>query len=162
MAHLFRVVLLVLSMLGGCSANQFQHSEWTSGWVDVSSDAITPWNSTALPRDRVLTLDPKVEAAVVEWMIEKELNVVLASGSGVQMAALQLSNFIPVEAGESIYLVRTASDAGSGKFLGYINESGLLIMYGVMGGCGEQRPRVVAVSLSKRPSNVFGRCSAAL
>lgn len=35
-------------------------------------------------------------------------------------------------------------------------------MYGVMGGCGEQKHRVVAVSLREKPANVFGRCSAAL
>lgn len=35
-------------------------------------------------------------------------------------------------------------------------------MYGVMGGCGEQKQRVAAVSLREKPANVFGGCSAAL
>lgn len=42
-AGILRAALLVLPMLGGCSINKFQRSEWSSDWVDVSSDAIFPW-----------------------------------------------------------------------------------------------------------------------
>ncbi|SMR76739.1 hypothetical protein SAMN04487863_2349 [Stenotrophomonas sp. yr243] len=161
MAGVLRAALLLLPMLGGCSINQFQHTEWRSDWVDVSSDAIFPGNSTTLPLDRISTLDPASEAAIAEWMWKNSLVVVSASEIEGKIGSMPLSGLKPAP-GESVYLVRAASDEGNGKFIGYINDKGLLLMYGVMGGCGEQKHRVVAVSLREKPANVFGRCSAAL
>lgn len=160
-AGILRAALLVLPMLGGCSINKFQHSEWRSDWVDVSSDAIFPGNSTTLPLDRISTLDPASEAAFAEWMLRNALVVVSESEVEREIGSMPLSGLKPAP-GESVYLVRTASDEGSGRFIGYVNDKGLLIMYGVMGGCGEQKHRVVAVSLREKPANVFGRCSAVL
>lgn len=154
-------VLLLLPMLGGCSASKFLHAEWKSGWVDVSPDAIFPGNSTPLPLDRISTLDPDSEGTIAEWMLENALIVVPASEVEGKIGSMPLGGPKPAP-GESVYLVRAASDEGNGKFIGYINDEGLLIMYGVMGGCGEQKHRVVAVSLREKPANVFGRCSAAL
>ena len=161
MAGILRAMLLLLPMLEGCSINQFQHTEWRSDWVDVSSDAIFPGNSTTLPLDRISTLDPASEAAFAEWMLRNALVVVSASEVEGKIGSMPLSGLEPAP-GESVYLVRTASDEGNGRFIGYVNDKGLLIMYGVMGGCGEQKHRVVAVSLREKPANVFGRCSAAL
>lgn len=161
MAGILRATLLLLPMVGGCSINQFQHAEWRSDWVDVSSDAIFPGNSTTLPLDRISTLDPDSEAAIAEWMLKNSLVAVSASEVEGKIGSMPLSGLEPVP-GESVYLVRTASDEGNGRFIGYVNDKGLLIMYGVMGGCGEQKHRVVAVSLREKPANVFGRCSAAL
>ncbi|WP_248150792.1 hypothetical protein [Stenotrophomonas indicatrix] len=160
-AGILRAALLVLPMLGGCSINKFQHTEWRSDWVDVSSDAIFPGNSTNLPLDRISTLDPDSEAAIAEWMLKNSLVAVSASEVEGKIGSMPLSGLEPAP-GESVYLVRTASDEGNGRFIGYVNDKGLLIMYGVMGGCGEQKHRVVAVSLREKPANVFGRCSAAL
>jgi len=161
MAGILRATLLLLPMVGGCSINQFQHAEWRSDWVDVSSDAILPGNSTNLPLDRISTLDPDSEAAIAEWMLKNSLVAVSASEVEGKIGSMPLSGLEPAP-GESVYLVRTASDEGNGRFIGYVNDKGLLIMYGVMGGCGEQKHRVVAVSLREKPANVFGRCSAAL
>ncbi|MEG0192126.1 MAG: hypothetical protein RR831_00040 [Stenotrophomonas sp.] len=161
MAGILRATVLLLPMLGGCSINQFQHTEWRSDWVDVSSDAIFPGNSTTLPLDRISTLDPNSEAAIAEWMLKNSLVAVSASEVQGKIGSMPLSGLKPAP-GESIYLVRAASDEGNGTFIGYVNDKGLLIMYGVMGGCGEQKHRVVAVSLREKPANVFGRCSAAL
>lgn len=161
MDGILRAALLLLPMLGGCSINQFQHTEWRSDWVDVSSDAIFPGNSTTLPLDRIAALDPTSEAAIAEWMLRNALVVVSASEVEGEIGSMPLSGVKPAP-GESVYLVRAASDEGNGTFIGYVNDKGLLIMYGVMGGCGEQKHRVVAVSLREKPANVFGRCSAAL
>lgn len=161
MAGMLRAALLLLPMLGGCSINKFQHTEWRSDWVDFSSDAIFPGNSTTLPLDRISTLDPDSEAAIAESMLNNSLVAVSASEVEGKIGSIPLSGLTPVN-GESVYLVRTASDEGNGTFIGYVNDKGLLLMYGVMGGCGEQRHRVVAVSLREKPANVFGRCSAAL
>lgn len=160
-ASVLRATLLLLPMVGGCSINQFQHTEWRSDWVDVSSDAIFPGNSTTLPLDRISTLDPNSEAAIAEWMLKNSLVAVSASEVQGKIGSMPLSGLKPAP-GESIYLVRAASDEGNGTFIGYVNDKGLLIMYGVMGGCGEQKHRVVAVSLREKPASVFGRCSAAL
>ncbi len=161
MDGILRAALLLLPMLGGCSINQFQHTEWRSDWVDVSSDAIFPGNSTTLPLGRISTLDPASEAAIAEWMWKNSLVVVSASEIEGKIGSMPLSGLKPAP-GESVYFVRAASDEGNGTFIGYVNDKGLLIMYGVMGGCGEQKHRVVAVSLREKPANVFGRCSAAL
>ena len=161
MAGILRAALLLLPMLGGCSINKFQHTEWRSDWVDVSSDAISPGNSTTLPPGGISTLDPASEAAIAEWMLKNSLVAVSASEVEGKIGSMPLSGLEPAP-GESVYLVRTASDEGNGRFIGYVNDKGLLIMYGVMGGCGEQKHRVVAVSLREKPANVFGRCSAAL
>ncbi|MNB76780.1 hypothetical protein D3C81_281940 [compost metagenome] len=161
MAGILRATLLLLPMLGGCSISQFQHTEWRSDWVDVSSDAIFPGNSTTLPPGGISTLDPDSEAAIAEWMLKNALVAVSASEVEGKIGSLPLSGLKPAPE-ESIYLVRAASDEGNGTFIGYVNDKGLLIMYGVMGGCGEQKHRVVAVSLREKPANVFGRCSAAL
>lgn len=161
MAGILRAALLLLPMLGGCSINEFQNAEWRSDWVDVSSDAIFPGNSTTLPLDRISTLDPDSEAAIAEWMLKNSLVAVSASDVEGKIGSRPLSGLKPAP-GESLYLVRAASDEGNGTFIGYVNDKGLLIMYGVMGGCGEQKHRVVAVSLRDKPANVFGRCSAAL
>lgn len=158
---ILRAALLLLPMLGGCSINKFHHAEWKSDWVDVSSDAIFPGNSTTLPLDRISTLDPDSEGVIAEWMLKNALIVVSASEVEEKIGSMPLSGLKPAP-GESVYLVRAASDEGNGKFVGYVNDKGLLIMYGVMGGCGEQKHRVVAVSLREKPANVFGRCSAAL
>ena len=160
-AGILRAAVLLLPMLGGCSIHQFQHTEWRSDWVDVSSGAIFPGNSTTLPLDRISTLDPDSETAIAEWMLKHSLVVVLASEVEGKIGPMPLSDLKPAP-GESVYLVRAASDESRGKFIGYVNDKGLLIMYGVMGGCGEQKQRVVAVSLREKPANVFGRCSAAL
>ncbi|WP_229979834.1 hypothetical protein [Stenotrophomonas lactitubi] len=161
MAGILRAALLLLPMLGGCSINKFQHTEWSSDWVDVLSDAIFPGNSTTLPLDRISTLDPASEAAIAEWMLKNALVVVSASEVEGKIGSMPLSGLKPAP-GETVYLVRAASDEGNGKLIGYINDKGLLLMYGAMGGCGEQKHRVVAVSLREKPANVFGRCSAAL
>lgn len=161
MAGILRAMLLLLPMLEGCSINQFQHAEWSSDWVDVSSDAIFPGISTTLPLDRISALDPNSEAAIADWMLKNSLVAVSASEVERKIGSMPLSGLKPAP-GESIYLVRAASDEGNGTFIGYVNDKGLLIMYGVMGGCGEQKHRVVAVSLREKPANVFGRCSAAL
>ncbi|WP_336340978.1 hypothetical protein [Stenotrophomonas muris] len=160
-ADILRAAVLLLPMLGGCSIHQFQQTEWKSDWVDVSSGAIFPGNSTTLPLDRISILDPDSEAAIAEWMLEHSLVVVSASEVEGKIGPMPLSDLKPA-AGESVYLVRAASDEGRGKFIGYVNDKGLLILYGVMGGCGEQKQRVVAVSLREKPANVFARCSAAL
>lgn len=161
MAGILRAALLLLPMLGGCSINEFQNAEWRSDWVDVSSDAIFPGNSTTLPLDRIFTLDPDSEAAIAEWMLKNSLVAVSASEVERKIGSMPLSGLKPAPR-ESVYLVRAASDEGNGTFIGYVNDKGLLIMYGVMGGCGEQKHRVVAVSLREKPAKVFGRCSAAL
>lgn len=158
---MLRAAILLLPMLGGCSIDKIKHAEWKSDWVDVSSDAIFPGNSKILPLDRISTLDPESEGAIAEWMLKDALIVVSASEVERKIGSMPSSGLKPVS-GESVYLVRTASDEGNGKFIGYVNDKGLLIMYGVMGGCGEQKHRVVAVSLREKPANVFGRCSAAL
>ncbi|WP_254051359.1 hypothetical protein [Stenotrophomonas sp. SAU14A_NAIMI4_5] len=158
---ILRAALLLLPMLGGCSINKVQHAEWKSNWVDVSSDAIIPGNSMALPLDRISTLDPDSEGAIAEWMLRNSVIVVSASEVEGKIDSMPSIGLKPAS-GESVYLVRTASDEGHGKFIGFVNDKGLLIMYGVMGGCGEQKHRVVAVSLREKPANVFGRCSAAL
>lgn len=160
-AAILRAAVLLLPMLGGCSIHQFQQTEWKSDWVDVSSGAIFPGNSTTLPLDRVSILDPDREAAIAKWVLEHSLVVVSASEVEGKIGPMPLSGLKPAP-GESVYFVRAASDEGRGKFIGYVNEKGLLIMYGVMGGCGKQKQRVVAVSLREKPANVFGRCSAAL
>lgn len=160
-AGILRAAVLLLPMLGGCSIHQFQHTEWRSDWVDVSSGAVFPGNSTTLPLDRISTLDPDSEAAIAKWMLEHSRVVVSASEVEGKIGPMPLSDLKPAP-GETVYLVRAASDEGRGKFIGYVNDKGLLIMYGVMGGCGEQKQRVVAVSLREKPANVFGRCSAAL
>ncbi|WP_343650087.1 hypothetical protein [Stenotrophomonas sp.] len=158
---MLRGALLFLPMLGGCSTNRFHHAEWKSDWVDVSSNAIFPGNSKTLPLDRISTLDPDSETAIAEWMLKNALIVVSASEIEEKIGSMPSNDLKPAP-GESVYLVRAASDEGNGKFIGYVNDKGLLIMYGVMGGCGEQKHRVVAVSLREKPANVFGRCSAAL
>lgn len=160
-AGILRAAVLLLPMLGGCSIHQFQHTEWRSDWVDVSSGAVFPGNSTTLPLDRISTLDPDSEAAIAKWMLEHSRVVVSASEVEGKIGPMPLSDLKPAP-GETVYLVRAASDEGRGKFIGYVNDKGLLIMYGVMGGCGEQKQRVVAVSLREKPTNVLGRCSAAL
>ncbi|WP_230110993.1 hypothetical protein [Stenotrophomonas lactitubi] len=133
MAGMLRAALLLLPMLGGCSINKFQHTEWRSDWVDVSSDAIFPGNSTTLPLDRISTLDPDSEVAIAEWMLKNSLVAVSASEVEGKIGSMPLSGLKPAP-GESVYLVRTASDEGNGRFIGYVNDKGLLIMYGVMGG----------------------------
>ncbi len=160
-AGILRAAVLLLPMLGGCSIHQFQHTEWRSDWVDVSSGAVFPGNSTTLPLDRISTLDPDSEAAIAKWMLEHSRVVVSASEVEGKIGPMPLSDLKPAP-GETVYLVRAASDEGRGKFIGYVNDKGLLIMYGMMGGCGEQKQRVVAVSLREKPTNVLGRCSAAL
>lgn len=156
-----RVAALLLPLLGGCSTSQFKHAEWSSDWVDVSSDEIIPGNSTTLRSDRLATLNPQSENSIAQWMLAQNLSIVHASDAAEKFAPLQLDGLVPAE-GETIYLVRAASDAGGGNFVGYVNDSGILILYGVMGSCGEQVHRVVAVSLNKKPAKIFGGCSGAL
>jgi len=156
-----RVAALLLPLLGGCGTSQIKHIEWNSDWVDVSSDEIIPGNSTKLRSDRLATLNPQSEKSIAQWMLDQNLSIIQASDAVEKFAPLQLNGLVPAE-GETVYLVRAASGAGGGSFVGYINDNGILILYGVMGSCGEQVHRVVAVSLSKRPAKVFGGCSGAL
>jgi len=156
-----RVAALLLPLLGGCGTSQIKHTEWNSDWVDVSSDEIIPGNSTILQSDRLATLNPQSEKLIAQWMLDQNLSIIQASDAADKFAPLQLNGLVPAE-GEAVYLVRAASGAGGGSFVGYINDNGILILYGVMGSCGEQVHRVVAVSLNKRPAKVFGGCSGAL
>ena len=94
-AAILRAAVLLLPMLAGCSIHQSQHTEWKSDWVDVSSDAIFPGNSTTLPLDRISTLDPDSEAAIAEWMLEHSLAVVSASEVEGKIGPMPLSDLKP-------------------------------------------------------------------
>ena len=65
-------------------------------------------------------------------MLEHSLVVVSASEVEGKIGPMPLSDLKPAP-GESVYFVRAASDESRGKFIGYVNDKGLLILYGVMG-----------------------------
>lgn len=163
MPMIYRIfsVIIVALLVTACNSYPNNKRAWLSDWVDASAGVVSPSNSIEVAPAKIARLAPEDEAIAEQWLLQLGQHSALLS---------EMPNAIPFsrltglrrDSGEDVYLVRSASDGGNGVFSAHVNESGVLVLYNVMGDCGALERRVLAVSLGSKPERVYGGCSGSM